>query len=143
MKSLRNRMLVGAAVALAAICASAVPAKAQAAFQGTFTLPNDVRWQGSMFPAGDYSFKMDSATTPARIIVKGPNGSAFVTALVADRAGVSEQSTLTIEHRGGSSVIRELYLAEIGLRLHYNVPKAPKDKELAQVTTERLLVAMK
>lgn len=144
MKSLRNRMLAVAAFAMAAICASSVPAAAQA-FQGRFTLPNDVSWQGFTLPAGDYTFTMASAATPARIVLNGPKGYSFISALVADKGDVSEQSSLTIEHRGGTSIVRELYLAQLGVRLRYHVPKAPKDMELAQgpVTTERILVAMK
>src|SRR3982074_1647265 len=39
-----NRVFVIAAFALAAVCASAVPASAQAVYQGSFTLPHTVRW---------------------------------------------------------------------------------------------------
>jgi len=139
-------MLVVAAIALAAICASAVPAAAQAVFQGRFTLPNEVRWQGLTFPAGDYTFKMYSVATPARITLTDSNGNAhFITALVADKSDPSQQSSLIVEHRGGSFVVSEMYLAQIGLRLRYRVPKAPKDEELAEgrVTAEHILVAMK
>ena len=144
MKSFQNRMLTIAAVALAAISASAPRASAQAA-TGSFTLPNEVRWQASTLPAGDYTFRMDSAATPARIVLNGPKGYSFISALVADRGDVSEQSSLTIEHRGSTSIVRELYLGQLGVRLRYYVPKGPKDMELAQgpVTTERILVAMK
>ena len=141
MTSLRNRMLVTAAVALTAICANAVPAAAQA-IQGSFTLPNEVRWQAWTFPAGDYTFKIDSVAS-VQITLKGPDGSAFVHAMVTDQSARGEQSSLTIEHRGSTSVVRELYLAQIGLRLRYFVPKAPKEVEVAQVKTERILVAMK
>lgn len=142
MNSLRNRMLAIATVALAAICASAVPASAQAAFQGSFTLNKEVRWQNATLPAGDYSFTMNSASLPAIVTLNGPNGYQIVTALVVDRRE-SDESSLIVEHRGKDSFVRELYLAEIGVRIGYHVPKAPKDKELAQVSTERVLVAMK
>jgi hypothetical protein len=142
---LRNRMLVIATVALAALCVSAVPAAAQAAFQGSFTLDHAVTWQGSTFPAGEYTFKMDSAARPNRILLKGPNGYGFVGSIVADNDKSSEESSLIIEHRGSTSIVRELYLAPLGMRLRYSVPKTPKEVELAQgpVTVERILVAMK
>ena len=145
MTSFRNRMLVIAAVALAAICASTVPAAGQGVIQGSFTLPCEVRWQAWTLPAGDYTFKMASMATPNIITLTGPNGSAFVPATVADKSDVSEQSSLTIEHRYGGAIVRELYLAQIGVRLRYNVHKAPKDVELAQgpVATEQVLVAMR
>lgn len=145
MNSLRVRMLTVAAVALAAFCASAIPAAAQAKFQGRFTLPNDVRWQGNTFKAGDYTFKMPSISTPHRITLDGPDGGAFVAAVVGNQAEVGTQSEMIIEHRGSQSYVRELYLAQLGLRLRYAVPKAPKEVELAQgpVTTETILIAMK
>jgi hypothetical protein len=143
MKSLRNRMLVIAAVALAGVFASAVPAAAQNAFQGSFTLPYEVRWQNATLPAGDYTFDMKSMATPSRITVKGPNGSQFIAAIVADEKA-SERSMLVIEHRGNRAVVSELRLAEAGRTLRYSTPKAPKDVEIAQgpVTREQILIAV-
>ena len=145
MTSFRNRMLVIAAVALAAISTSAPRAAAQAAAAGSFTLSHEVRWQASTLPAGDYTFTMDSAASPVRIKLHGPNGYEFVLAMVADNSVSGESSSLTIERRDGSPFVRELYLAPIGLRLKYHVPKASKESELARgpVTTEQILVAMK
>ena len=145
MTSLRNRMLVTAALALAAICASAVPASAQAVYAGSFTLPHEVRWQGGTLPAGDYTFRMDSKAAPAWIKLTGPNGSKFVSAIVADKDDRGGQSSLTIVRRGSKAFVHNLYLAQIGLRLKYNVPKASNGELIAEgpVTTERILVAMK
>jgi hypothetical protein len=142
MTSLRVRMLAVAAVALTAVCASAVSASAQAV-KGSFTLPNEVRWQGNTLPAGDYTFEMKSTAVPSTITLNGPDGCAFIMALVANGDDSKGKSALIIERRGYHSFVRELYLAQIGVRLRYHVPKAPKDVELAQVTTETILVAMK
>jgi hypothetical protein len=143
MKSFKNRVLAIAAVGLFAICASAIPAAAQNVCAGSFTLQQEVRWQGATFPAGDYTFSMESVASH-RITLHGPKGFAFVSAYVGDRDDISDRSVMTIEHRGGTSVVRELYLAPIGLRLKYSVPKRQKDQELAQgpATTEQVLVAM-
>ena|ERR1700676_919278 len=141
MKSLRNRVLAIAVFALAAVCASAIPASAQGVCQGSFTLTHEVRWQNATLPAGDYTFEIKSLSLPATMTVKGSNGSQFVTAIVVNEKA-SEQSMLIVENRGGSSAISELRLAAIGRSLRYAVPKAPKDVELAQVTREQILVAM-
>jgi len=141
MKSLRNRILAISVFALAAVCASAIPASAQAAYRGSFTLTHAVRWQNATLPAGDYTFQIESLSLPAKMTVKGPNGSQFVTAIVVNEKA-SEQSMLIVENRGSSSAISELRLAAIGRSLRYAVPKAPKDVELAQVTREQILVAM-
>jgi hypothetical protein len=144
MKSL-IRMFAAAAIAAIAIAASATPASAQNAFQGSFTLPSDVRWQGAMLPAGDYTFTMQSAGIPAKIIVRGPNHSvAFVLTAATSKRVTGQGSCLLIERRGGSGFVRELYLADSGLHLRYAVPKIPKnEQQLAQgpVTTEQVLVA--
>jgi hypothetical protein len=143
MKSLRNRLLVIAAVALATVCASAVPVFAQLVCKGSFTLSQEVRWQNATLPAGDYTFEMRSIALPSRIILKGPNGYQFITAAVANETK-SDQSMLVIEHRGNLSAIRELRLAAIGRTLRYSVPKAPRDVEVAQapVTREQIVVAV-
>jgi hypothetical protein len=144
MTSLRNRMLVVASFALAAIFASATPAAAQQAFKGSFTLTHEVRWQNVTLSAGDYTFEIKSISVPSLITVKGPNGSSLIPALVANDK-VSEQSMLVIETHGNVSAVRELRLSNIGRSLRYAAPKAPKDVELAQgpVTREQVLVAMK
>jgi hypothetical protein len=131
MKSIRNRMLVIAAFALAAVCASAIPVSAQSAVKGSFTLPHEVQWQGATLPAGEYTFDMKSLATPARIIIHGPNGFRFITALVANE-------------RSSESVVSDLYLAEVGRCLRYDVPKSREDAEIAQApaSTERILVAV-
>ena len=144
MKSLRNRVLAIAALGIATICANASPATAQVtAFKGSFTLPNEVRWQGATLPAGDYTFSLKSASGPDLIQLQGPKGGSFVISLTASKDDVSDRSVMTIEHRAGMSIVRELYLAQLGLRLHYYVPKPAKDEQLAQgpVTTEQVLVA--
>ena len=145
MKSLRYRLLAAVTVALAAICASAVPADAQSGFKGSFTLTHEVRWQNVTLPAGDYRFEMRSLAAPSNILLNGPNGGAFILALVANKADSGKESFMTIEHYGARAVVRELYLGPARVRLRYSVPKAPKEAELAKgpVTTERVLVAVK
>jgi hypothetical protein len=140
----RNRMLVIAAFALAAVCASATPATAQGIYKGSFTLRHEVRWQNATLPAGDYTFEMKSLDISSPIKLNGPKGSQFIPALVADEK-VNEQSMLVLETRGSVSAVTELRLSGIGRTLRYAAPKAPKDVELAQgpVTREQVLVAMK
>jgi hypothetical protein len=143
MKSLQNRIVVIAAVALAVVCASATPAAAQLACKGNFTLSHEVRWQNATLPAGNYTFEMQSVAPPSILVLKGPNGSRYITALVANEAS-SDQSMLIIESRAGRSTVAELRLSSISETFRYAVPKAPKETELAQgpVTREQILVAM-
>jgi hypothetical protein len=144
MKSHLTRMLAIAAIGLFTVFASATPASAQVAFKGAFTLPSEVRWQGKNLPAGDYTFSMKSATVPNQLFVKGPNGGTFILTSATDDRAAGEQSFLTVERHGGTSFIREMYLAGLSLHLRYSAPRTPKNEQrLAQgpVTTERVLIA--
>jgi len=128
-------MLAIVAFALAAVFASAVPASAQVAFRGTFTLHHQIRWQNATLPPGDYTFEMKSLASTL-ITLKGPRGAQYITASVADEKAL-DKSMLVIENRGNQSCVRELRLAPIGRALRYSVPKAPKDVELARVPVTR------
>ena len=76
MKTL-TRIFAMAAIGFGSICAFVNPASAQNAFQGSFTLSHEIRWQSAVLPAGDYTFAMESAAVPCKMIVRGPNGTSF------------------------------------------------------------------
>jgi hypothetical protein len=146
MKTKFTRIIAIATFGLIAICASASSASAQDAFQGQFNLPHDVRWANASLPAGNYTFSLDSTTMPGRVFLRGPHGGAFILTSVIDNRNEGDSSKLTIEHRGGTSFVRSMYLAELGVELTYSAPKTPKqDVELAKgpVSTEQVLIAKK
>lgn len=123
---------------------SANPAAAQQTVcKGNFTLPYEVRWQGNTLPAGDYTFSMRSFASPKLIQIQGPNGGIFVMPVGTSQVRAEDRSRITIELRGGSRFVRDLYLAEIGIHLRYSVPKAPKEELLAQApeASEQVFVA--
>src|SRR5260370_12262033 len=64
MKSFRNRMLVIASFALAAVGASAIPAPAQDVCKGSFTLPHEVRLHNATLPASASPLYMNTHHTP-------------------------------------------------------------------------------
>jgi hypothetical protein len=144
MKTNFSRILAVTVIALIAVCASATPASAQNAFKGTFTLPEDVRWASSMLPAGDYTFTLKSASLPGLIRLDGPNGGAYIITASTDQKDSGESSRLTIVRRGATRFVSDVYLADLGLHLHYLAPSLPKNQsELAQgpVSTEQVLIA--
>ena len=146
MKTNFTRIVAIATLGLIAICASASSAFAQNAFQGKFTLPNDVRWANATLPAGDYTFSLSSTTMSGRVFLQGPNGGAFILTSVIDERKAGGSSKLTIEHRGGISFVRSMYLADLGVELTYRAPGLPKkDVELAQgpASIEQVLIAKK
>jgi hypothetical protein len=119
-----------------------MPASAQAAFKGSFTLTSDVRWGQANLPAGDYTFTLESNAIPARIVVRGANGSQFVLTSSRNLKSIDAPSNLQIVRRNGESRVSQLYLADLHMILNYERSKS-KDKELAMgpVTTEQVLVA--
>ena len=146
MKTKFIRIAAIATLGLIAVCASASSASAQNAFQGSFTLPNDVRWANASLPAGDYTFSLSSTTMSGRVFLQGPNGGAFILTSVTDNRNEGDSSKLTIEHRGDISFVRSMYLADLGVELKYRAPETPKkDIELAKgpVSTEQVLIAKK
>ena len=142
MKSNRIRIFASAVLGLFAICASARPAAAQA-FKGSFTLPEEVRWQSAVLPAGDYTFSMDSAAFPATIVIRGKKQAVVVRTVGLSGKPMEAPSHLRIERRGEARYVRELYLADINLHLRYFVPKPENRDLLAQdaATTDQILVA--
>ena len=144
MKTKFTRIVAIATFGLIAICTSASSASAQNAFQGKFTLPNEVRWGDASLPAGDYTFSLKTMFN--QVSLQGPNGGAFILTSVIDERKEGDSSKLTIEHRGGTSFVRSMYLADLGVELTYHAPKTPKqDVVLAQgpVSTEQVLIAKK
>jgi hypothetical protein len=146
MKTHRNRLLAIAAIGLVAIgtCVSRAAAQGSSAW-GRFTLPYEVNWKGAVLPAGEYTFSLKTAALPALVNLQGPNGGAFIMATEVDETKTDQASSLTIEERGSTRFVREMYLADLGLHIHYAIPKIPKnEKELAQgpATTEHVLVSM-
>jgi hypothetical protein len=145
MKSFHKRILAVAGLGLFAVCAGASQATAQNDAVGSFTLSHEIRWGRTNLPAGDYTFTFGSVSAMKLMTVKGPNGTVFEAAVAIDKAETSGPSVLILEPRGGTFFVREMDLAEIGLRLQYFVPAPSKnEKVLAQgpASTEQVLVAM-
>ena len=143
MKTNFTRILAIAVLGFIAATVSAMPASAQAAFKGSFTLTSDVRWGQANLPAGDYTFTLQSSAMPARIVVRGANGSQFVITSSMDVKSIDAPSNLTVVRRNGESRINRLYLADLHLVLNYQEGSKSKDKELAMgpVSTEQVLIA--
>ena len=143
MKSLRNRVLMLVAAGLLSIGLGASAAQAQATYKGSFTLPDDIRWQNSKMPAGNYTFVVTSASRNQPITVTGPDGTVFQLPLFVENTKLTEKSVLKLEWRGEDIYVREMDLGQVGLSFAYRVPKATaNDKLLAKAGTDQILIAM-
>ena len=134
MKTNQIRILVVAVIAVLAVSVYSNPAAAQfgTGCRGNFTLPEEVRWQGKVLPAGEYSFVLKSASLPALIELRGPSGINLLMTAGLSNDVQADHSFLTIERHGSSGYVRELYLAPIGVHFSYMVPKTPRTEILAK-----------
>jgi len=124
MKSNRSYFIALASLSFLVLASFCSPVKAQTpAYQGSFTLPYEVRWQDAQMPAGEYTFTMQSKAFPSRIVVHGPDGRSFFSAIGLSDGHSSDNSELNVETRDGKHYVRDLYLAELDLHFRYSVPK--------------------
>jgi hypothetical protein len=124
MKSNRRYLLVLASLSFLVLASFCSPVKAQTpVYQGSFTVPYEVTWQDAQMPAGEYTFTMKSKAFPSRVVVHGPNGTIFVSAIGLSDEHSSDNSELSVETRDGKHYVRDLYLADFDLHFRYSVPK--------------------
>src|ERR1700735_5453373 len=92
---------------LGLVTSFAIPNRVHAApvFKGQFTLTQDVVWNGTELPAGNYDFTLNSTAMPANILLHGPNGYMFVLTSATSGKEQGESSNMTIERRNGSRYV--------------------------------------
>lgn len=102
------------------------------AFQGTFTLPSEVRWGIATLPAGDYSFTLDLDSGFGMIkVYRGINAVAMIPT-VGPGDSESDRSEIVME----DGAVRKVNLPQIGVSLNYPSPNsrhraAPEETEAA------------
>jgi hypothetical protein len=127
MKSIRSSMLLKVLVlAIGTLGASVSSAHAQSA-NGRFTLPHEARWGNVLLSSGVYTFSLQSPSLPAAIMV-GQAGSARIAivlpeAVSADKLRDGSRLVLT-RNDAGESFVTALYLGDLGVSLHFALPKA-------------------
>ncbi len=113
--------------------------------RGTFTLPFEAKWGMATLPAGDYEFKLDTASGPHIATVRqGQRTLAMIMANAGSTRGkVAGPSALIIVRRGRTGFVRALRLAEVGATLEYLPPKGERQL-LAQgpVLIQRIAVSV-
>ena len=127
MKSIRSStMLKVFVLAVSTLGACASSAHAQSA-NGRFTLTHDARWGNVLLSPGVYSFSLQSPSLPAPIMVGKTGGPRIAIvlpeAVSAERLKGGSQLVLT-RNDAGESFVSALYLGDLGLSLHYAVPKS-------------------
>jgi hypothetical protein len=134
MSSKRSLKVVKLLVIAAVVsCAFAGTASAQSYLDGTFTLPYEVRWQGAILPAGDYSITMTSSNSPALLRAANGGGGAFVLARCVDPARKGAPTSLLITRQGNERVVRFFNWKERGVNFVYKPLTKAERTQLASV----------
>lgn len=128
-------------MALVALCIGARAAKAQT-YEGEFTLTAPVKWDQANLPAGQYTLTLTSSPSGQRYgIVRSE--SAHIAVIVLPQVGTPEESPagseLRIQRVGGKSVVRSMYVSDLGLVYDFPVPKNAR-KSVEQVASSARLV---
>ena len=134
MKSiLDNTLLRTLALGVLTSCLGAVVANAQP-FQGTFSLPAEVRWGTTTLKAGDYTFSSEGVRT-GNTLQLFRDGKLMATLLSqAYNPAAAGRAALVIEKGKGGNTVREIRLPENGVSLNY----APYDPARGTAAEERV-----
>lgn len=136
-----GKLMLGVLTAAFAFTAAAY---AQPAFSGKFVLPQEVRWNHAVLPAGEYTIYMSSIAAPA-VLHSNSTNQTFYTAppMVSESRKGGTQLNITVE--GRERTVRSLNVPGIGHALIFEpLTKADKERlakadetEVVPVTTAR------
>lgn len=90
-------------------------------YNGTFTLPFEVRWGTAVLSAGDYSFQLDKSEQI--VTIRGENQAARVLSTARSDDNHVGSSALIIVRHGRKGTVRVLRLAEQNVAYTYPAPK--------------------
>jgi hypothetical protein len=122
-----NRKLIEIVSLMALMLTSlffARPAKAQAqhpAYFGTFTLPYQIRWGGSILQPGKYSVTIKSTRSPMIALVRTVDGNAVTYVMNSSiSTHTNGENALLLREKKGQFVVHSLALADLGVVLIFD-----------------------
>src|SRR6202166_2341366 len=107
------------------------------AYQGKFTLPFEVYWGGATLPAGDYTFEMESQSSPYTLYIRGQKSNVIIRAISADTGVVASSAQLDLVDIADVHTIKTFETPELGVTFSYYTPKE-KQMVHKEVRQERL-----
>ncbi|HLZ12400.1 MAG TPA: hypothetical protein VKP58_07425 [Candidatus Acidoferrum sp.] len=90
------KLITKLGVSVLALGALATGANAQNSYAGKFTLPFETHWGDSTLPAGDYTFTLESNSSPYVLYIQGQKASVIVRATSAEAKVVSGHAQLNL-----------------------------------------------
>jgi hypothetical protein len=132
-------------VAALALVALATSGNAQNAYQGKFTLPFETHWGSATLPAGDYTFALQSMSSPYTLYIKGEKVNAIIQAAATDDKGVAAHAQLNLVEIGDVQTVETFDAPELGQTFVYSTPaqKHAGHKEAHQKTASQTTPATK
>ena len=119
-----GKLMLGA---LTAAFALTTVAHAQPTFSGKFVLPQEVRWNHAILPAGEYSIEIRSLNAPAMLYSKSAHKAFYTGVPVIDRSGTGG-AALRVTVRQGERVVNSLNLPGIDKTLIFE-PQTKAERE--------------
>jgi hypothetical protein len=116
------RVLSKVGLAVLALGILAGDGNAVTAYQGKFTLPFEVYWAGSTLPAGDYTFEMESQSSPYTLYIRGQKAKVVIRAISADEGVLSRTAQLDLVDISDVHTIRTFEAPELGVTFIYFTP---------------------
>jgi hypothetical protein len=116
------RVLSKVGLAVLALGILAGDGNAVTAYQGKFTLPFEVYWAGSTLPAGDYTFEMESQSSPYTLYIRGQKAKVVIRAISADEGVLSRTAQLDLVDISDVHTIRTFEAPELGVTFIYLTP---------------------
>jgi hypothetical protein len=117
-----------------------VPQAAAQEARGSFTLKHEVRWQNIDVPAGEYTFSLQPIGGASQLLLLRPTrGKATGFMMMVnetEESTSSDLSRLLLVSRSGKSYVSTMEVPESGIVLHFDVPPAPGEKQIAATRPE-------
>jgi hypothetical protein len=104
---------------------------------GTFTLPQEVHWQNTSVPAGDYKFTLQPVGPSKMLTLRKLSGTPASFMLLVNDTDVADSSkaaSLVINTRFGERYVSAMNLPQFEVTLHF-APPANSGKEVAEMQT--------
>ena len=107
--------------------------------RGSFVLKHEVRWQNIDFPADEYAFSLQPMGGASQMLMvrttSGKRTGFMLLVNNTEEAGSSDLARLVLVWRSGKSYASAMNVPESGVVLHFDVPPATAEKQVAAAKT--------
>jgi hypothetical protein len=124
----RIQYAVGAVLMAGALGLIAPKAEAQS-YKGTFDLPYETKWGGSVLEPGHYELAIAGEINGINVLkVNGPGGFAAVLTGPAERTSIGEHGRIILANVDGVYALRQFDAAAIGRSYTFPLPKSKHNR---------------